>query len=214
MTETFVVDSETQNMIEIHNQIVEFLDEDKKSQCRISKGDGYSVMRDKCARAYGYGAYYYPLVTRVLTTTHDDTSNDGDSGGGGASENVEEAQSSTERVRKYYKRHPEKVKQYLKKTVKDRSARNRDRAKAVKKHGKSKMRNHDVHHPNGPSGGSWRLAKKDHGPDKKNESCEPGSSMAAYVVNPVTKRQMMVASGLSYPIHHPAHLEAKKYLNK
>jgi hypothetical protein len=81
-----------------------------------------------------------------------------------------EADSSTERVRRYYRRHPEKVRKYLKDTVKDRVARNRDRRKAVKKYGKKKMKNHDVHHPNGPNGGSWRLAKKDHGRDKKNEN--------------------------------------------
>ena len=82
----------------------------------------------------------------------------------------DEAMSSTERVRRYYRRHPEKVRKYLKDTVKDRVARNRDRRKAVEKHGKAKMKNHDVHHPNGPNGGSWRLAKKDHGRDKKNEN--------------------------------------------
>ena len=80
-----------------------------------------------------------------------------------------EAESSTERVKKYYKRHPEKVRAYLKKTVEDRVARNRDRKKAIEKYGKQKMKNHDVHHPSGPHNGNWRLAKKDHGPDKKNE---------------------------------------------
>ncbi len=64
-------------------------------------------------------------------------------------EELREADSSTERVRRYYKRHPEKVRKYLKDTVKDRVARNRDRRKAVKKYGKKKMKNHDVHHPNG-----------------------------------------------------------------
>jgi hypothetical protein len=81
----------------------------------------------------------------------------------------EKAKSSTERVRKYYKRHPEKVKKYLRDTQDDRVQRNRDRAKAVKKHGKAKMKNHDVHHPNGPGNG-WKLAKKDHGRDKKDGS--------------------------------------------
>lgn len=85
---------------------------------------------------------------------------------------LDEAETSTERVRKYYKRHPEKVRKYLRDTVKDRVARNRDRRKAVKKHGKKKMKNHDVHHPNGAQNGNWRLAKKDHGRDKKNESIE------------------------------------------
>lgn len=79
-----------------------------------------------------------------------------------------EGETSTERVRKYYKRHPEKVRKYLRDTVKDRVARNRDRRKAVKKHGNTKMKNHDVHHPNGAQNGNWKLAKKDHGRDKKN----------------------------------------------
>lgn len=87
----------------------------------------------------------------------------------------EKAKSSTERVRKYYKRHPEKVRKYLRDTVKDRAARNKDRRKAIKKYGKSKMKNHDVHHPNGARNGNWKLAKKDHGRDRKNESIEPAS---------------------------------------
>ncbi len=54
----------------------------------------------------------------------------------------------------------------------DRVARNRDRKKAVKKYGKTKMKNHDVHHPNGPHNGGARLVRKDHGRDKKNENIE------------------------------------------
>ena len=84
----------------------------------------------------------------------------------------EKPKSSTERVRRYYKRHPEKVRKYLRNTQDDRVKRNGDRAKAVKKYGKKKMKNHDVHHPNGVNGGTWRLAKKDHGRDKKNENVE------------------------------------------
>jgi hypothetical protein len=84
----------------------------------------------------------------------------------------EKKKTSTERVRRYYKRHPEKVRAYLRRTVKDRAARNRDRKKAIDKYGKSKMKNHDVHHPNGAKNGNWRLAKKDHGRDKKNENIE------------------------------------------
>jgi hypothetical protein len=87
----------------------------------------------------------------------------------------EKKKTSTERVRRYYNRHPEKVREYLRKTVKDRVARNRDRAKAVEKYGKKKMKNHDVHHPNGAQNGNWRLAKKDHGRDKKNESTLPST---------------------------------------
>jgi hypothetical protein len=83
----------------------------------------------------------------------------------------EKPKSSTERVRRYYKRHPEKVRKYLRNTQDDRVKRNGDRAKAIQTHGKKKMKNHDVHHPNGVDG-RWKLAKKDHGRDKKNENIE------------------------------------------
>ena len=89
-----------------------------------------------------------------------------------SSQSKEKPKSSTERVRRYYKRHPEKVRKYLRDTQDDRVKRNGDRAKAIKKYGKKKMKNHDVHHPNGVNGGKWTLAKKDHGRDKKNESVE------------------------------------------
>ncbi len=85
-------------------------------------------------------------------------------------EDLAEADSPTTRTRRYNRKNRKKVRQYLKKTQDDRVARNRDRRKAVKKHGKSKMKNHDVHHPNGPHNGGARLAKKDHGPDKKKKS--------------------------------------------
>jgi hypothetical protein len=87
------------------------------------------------------------------------------------SKKKEKPKSSTERVRRYYRRHPEKVRKYLRDTQEDRVKRNGDRANAVKKYGKKKMKNHDVHHPNGVDG-SWKLARKDHGRDKKNESIE------------------------------------------
>ena len=83
----------------------------------------------------------------------------------------EKPKSSTERVRRYYKRNPEKVRKYLRDTQDDRVKRNGDRAKAVKKYGKKKMKNHDVHHPNGVDK-KWTLARKDHGRDKKNENIE------------------------------------------
>jgi hypothetical protein len=95
----------------------------------------------------------------------------------------EKKKTSTERVRKYYKKHPEKVREYLRKTVKDRVARNRDRKKAVEKHGKAKMKNHDVHHPNGAQNGNWRLTKKDHGRDKKNENITESIGPAFNKVN-------------------------------
>lgn len=87
-------------------------------------------------------------------------------------EDLAEADSPTTRTRRYNRKNKKKVQSYLKKTQEDRVARNRDRRKAVKKHGKAKMKNHDVHHPNGPHNGGARLAKKDHGPDKKNESLD------------------------------------------
>jgi CDGSH-type Zn-finger protein len=158
------------DMIEQHNDIVGQLSERKKKKCRIHATDSYGSIVKKCARAYHYGAYFYPLVTRVLGNVDND--NDADDNADGDGGTVSEAMSSTERVRKYYRKHPEKVRAYLRKTAKDRSARNRDRRKAVKKYGKSKMKNHDVHHPKGPHGGSWRLAKKDHGPDKKKKTNE------------------------------------------
>lgn len=83
-----------------------------------------------------------------------------------------EADSPTTRTRRFNRKNRKKVRAYLRKTQDDRVARNRDRRKAVKKHGKKKMANHDVHHPNGPQNGGARLAKKDHGPDKKNESID------------------------------------------
>jgi len=84
-------------------------------------------------------------------------------------EDLTEADSSTTRMRRYNKKNKAKVRAYLKKTQDDRVARNRDRRKAVKKHGKAKMKNHDVHHPKGPHNGGARLARKDHGRDKINE---------------------------------------------
>lgn len=84
-------------------------------------------------------------------------------------EDLSEADSSTTRMRRYNRKNRAKVRKYLRDTQDDRVARNRDRRKAVKKHGKKKMKNHDVHHPNGPHNGGARLVKKDHGRDKVNE---------------------------------------------
>lgn len=80
-----------------------------------------------------------------------------------------EADSSTERVRRYYRRHPGKVKAYLRKTQDDRVARNRDRRKAVKKYGERKMAKHDVHHFGKPTTSRWKLSRKDHGPGQKGK---------------------------------------------
>lgn len=164
MDQTAYFTDDMYEMVDSHNNIVELLDDDVvREDCKLSYTDSYPVAKKKCARSYAHGAYFLPLVTRVLGLDPD-----GDSGSDSSvGEVIKEEKSSTERVRKYYKNNPGKVKKYLRKTSKDRAARNRDRAKAVEKHGEKKMANHDVHHPDGPDGGSWRLAKKDHGPDKK-----------------------------------------------
>jgi hypothetical protein len=80
---------------------------------------------------------------------------------------IYEADSPTERTRRYNRKNKKKVRAYLRKTQDDRVARNGDRAKAVKKHGKAKLKGKDVHHPNGAQNGNWRVVKGDHGPDKK-----------------------------------------------
>lgn len=115
-----------------------------------------------------------------------------------------EALSSTERMRRYNRRHPEKVRKYLKKTQDDRVARNRDRKKAVKKYGKAKMKNHDVHHPNGAKNGNWKLARKDHGRDKKNENVEQiylSELLQGYVPN--RPWQLIVEGGAAGHLAHP-----------
>lgn len=116
-----------------------------------------------------YGSYTTKpkLTKKPLTLVHVDD----DSGviQRDKDEELAEADSSTTRMRRYNRKNKKKVRQYLKKTQDDRVARNRDRRKAVKKHGKKKMKNHDVHHPNGPHNGGARLVRKDHGRDKVNE---------------------------------------------
>ena len=81
---------------------------------------------------------------------------------------VFETNKNTLATRRYNKKHPEKVKAYLRKTQDDRVARNRDRNKAKKKHGESYMKNKDVHHTNGAQGGKTRIVGKDHVPDRKD----------------------------------------------
>lgn len=80
---------------------------------------------------------------------------------------IDEVNKNTEATRRYNKRHPEKVRAYLKATQDDRVARNRDRRNAVRKHGSEYMKDKDVHHPEGPHGGKTEIVEKDHGPDKK-----------------------------------------------
>lgn len=108
-----------------------------------------------------------PTIKKPLTAVHVDP----DSGveARDKDEDLAEADSPTTRTRRFNRKNRKKVRTYLRKTQEDRVARNRDRRNAVKKHGKSKMANHDVHHPNGPQNGNARLVKKNHGPDKKNE---------------------------------------------
>ena len=177
-------------MIDKHNEIVSELDEESKKNCTISYTDSPKAMRKKCKHARKTGYFHIPLYMTLFPkhtepSTTDNSSGETDSGSaeGGDSgmateEIITDAESSTERVRRYYKRHPKKVKQYLRKTVKDRAARNRDRRKAVKKYGKSKMKNHDVHHPNGAKNGNWKLARKDHGRDTKDMQKRKAQALA------------------------------------
>ena len=182
MRETPYFTEDMYEMVDQHNKIVELMDEETQKQCKLSYTDSYPVAKKKCSSAYNKGAYFLPLITKVLIPSEHDNDPDlddkppmstlqpaerDDDGGSFMAEADEK--SSTPRVRKYYKKHPEKVKKYLRKTVKDRAKRNHDRAAAVEKHGEKKMANHDVHHPDGPDGGHWKLAKKDHGPDKKDD---------------------------------------------
>ena len=81
---------------------------------------------------------------------------------------LKEVLSPTERTRRYNAKHPAKVRAHLRKTTADRVERNRARREAVKKHGKSKMAHHDVHHIGRTLDGKTRLAPLDHGPDKKH----------------------------------------------
>ena len=189
----------TQNIIDVFNKKLEVLDEKKRKVCTIHPMDSKKQISKKCRLAYAWGVHYAPVWNTYVqpeppvNTTEPETDTTTTDGGdvserkglagshftypmsSGPEDDYQlkpqdEALSSTERMRRYNKRHPEKVRKYLRDTVKDRVKRNGDRAKAVKKYGKKKMKNHDVHHPNGPNGGSWRLAKKDHGRDKKNEN--------------------------------------------
>ena len=82
-------------------------------------------------------------------------------------EEVREALSSTERMRRYNKRHPEKVKQNLKKTQNDRVKRNKAHNDKTKELGTELMRNKDVHHPNGVNGNGAKVVNGDHGRDIK-----------------------------------------------
>jgi hypothetical protein len=78
-----------------------------------------------------------------------------------------EAMSPTERTRLYNKRHPDKVRAHLRKTTEDRVERNRARREAVKRNGKQKMKNKDVHHVYGTKKKVTRTVPKDHGPGHK-----------------------------------------------
>ena len=80
---------------------------------------------------------------------------------------MKEAMSSTERMRRYNKKHPEKVKQNLKKTQDDRVERNKAHGDKTEEYGTELMRNKDVHHPNGVNGKGSKVVNKDHGRDKK-----------------------------------------------
>jgi hypothetical protein len=80
---------------------------------------------------------------------------------------LNETNKSTLAVRRYYKRHPAKVRAYLKATQNDRVKRNAAHRKAVKKHGAKFMKNKDVHHLHGINSKTRIVKSKNHGPDKK-----------------------------------------------
>jgi hypothetical protein len=80
---------------------------------------------------------------------------------------MKEAMSSTERMRRYNKKHPKKVKQNLKKTQDDRVERNKSHGDKTEEYGTELMRNKDVHHPNGVNGKGSKVVNKDHGRDIK-----------------------------------------------
>ena len=150
-------------LIDQYNSLVDDFIGKKGRNIRIELGDSQATIEDKCKEAYKHGVFYYPLVNALNMVLQDEEEPELEE-----EPALDEKETSTARVRKYYKRHPERVRRYLKKTQDDRVIRNRDRQRAIRKHGKAKMKNHDVHHPNGVRGGKWVLAKKDHGRDRKN----------------------------------------------
>jgi hypothetical protein len=196
-------------LINQYNALVDqyVVGEDEKKSCRIEPDDDYTEVEKKCKKAYKKGVFYYPLAYALRTADLPDDPNEDPQPEPveKPTSKVSEEETSTARVRKYYKKNPGKVKAYLKKTQDDRVARNRDRRKMVKKHGKSKMKNHDVHHPNGPQNGGARLAKKDHGPDKKkkNEAALFEGGAAGHMMHPYEDMELtfgeykdMISKGL------------------
>ena len=91
-------------------------------------------------------------------------------------EEINDAMSSTERMRRYNKKHPEKVSKHLKDTTSDRVERNRAHREATQKHGESYMKDKDVHHPDGVNGGKTMVVGQDHGRDKKPNKKESSDS--------------------------------------
>ena len=174
MKEVFVSVMVENALIDQYNSLVDNFIGKKGSDYKIELGDSQATIEDKCKEAYKQGVFYYPLVHALGTVLEDEEPA------------LDEKETSTARVRKYYKRHPERVRRYLKKTQDDRVIRNRDRQRAIRKHGKAKMKNHDVHHPKGVNGGKWVLAKKDHGRDKKktNESLIVEGGAAGHMMHP------------------------------
>ena len=168
-------------LIDQYNSLVDSFIGKKGSDYKIELGDSQATIEDKCKEAYKQGVFYYPLVHALGTVIEDEDGSELEE-----EPTLEEKETSTARVRKYYKRHPERVRRYLKKTQDDRVIRNRDRRRAIRKHGKAKMKNHDVHHPKGVNGGKWVLAKKDHGRDKKktNESLIVEGGAAGHMMHP------------------------------
>ena len=181
MNEVFTSVMVENALIDQYNSLVDNFIGKKGSDYKIELGDSQATIENKCKEAYKQGVFYYPLVHALGTVIEDEDDPELEE-----EPAYEGKETSTARVRKFYKRHPGRVRRYLKKTQDDRVIRNRDRQRAIRKHGKAKMKNHDVHHPKGVNGGKWVLAKKDHGRDKKktNEIFIMEGGAAGHMMHP------------------------------
>jgi len=108
-------------------------------------------------------------------------------------EEIQEAMSSTERMRRYNDNHPEKVSQHLKNTQDDRVERNRAHRKATQKHGEEYMKDKDVHHPEGVNGGKTTVVQQDHGRDKKKNEHDksPNSNKVVVSKSTISRKELM-----------------------
>jgi hypothetical protein len=139
--------SNEQAHIDEFNRRLYKLDEKKRKACMIYPTDSGNQIRKKCKQAKVWGLHYAPVWDKYMADNPpaeipSSAPSGGDAGGeaGGMQEIkpqnkdnafaypyslgpeddeefTNEADSSTERVRRYYRRHPEKVRKYLKDTV-------------------------------------------------------------------------------------------------